>query len=235
MNLEELRKERHHIAARISSWKKAGKDITDLLKQEADIVTQIKAIKAGVKPSKPEEVVKQITLNAVKKEAARVDRKAKKTVETMIPTGEQNQLKTQATKADTKAPRSSKSWKKNELEKCERTLNKILEDNDWHDGYQFRSSEWMYIRGIKTQVLPDAVALSFTMEYRTNSRKVVNNITRYYNPDTVMSLNKYIEQLELWVMLNSGDMDNNVIFGARFNKALFEEQDMAGKGWIIKK
>ena len=30
MNLAELRKERHYIAARISSKKKAGKDVTEL-------------------------------------------------------------------------------------------------------------------------------------------------------------------------------------------------------------
>lgn len=52
MNLVELRKERHHIAAKISSKKKAGKDVTELKEQEKTIVTMITNMVAAEKATK---------------------------------------------------------------------------------------------------------------------------------------------------------------------------------------
>ena len=52
MNLVELRKERHHIAAQISSKKKAGKDVTELKAQEKTIVTMIANMVAAEKTTK---------------------------------------------------------------------------------------------------------------------------------------------------------------------------------------
>lgn len=52
MNLVELRKERHHIAAKISSKKKAGKDVTELKAQEKTIVTMIANMVAAEKATK---------------------------------------------------------------------------------------------------------------------------------------------------------------------------------------
>ena len=49
MNLAELRKERHHIAAKISSKKKAGKDVTELKAQEQ--TTYESGAPASVEPS----------------------------------------------------------------------------------------------------------------------------------------------------------------------------------------
>lgn len=51
MNLDQLRKERHHIAAKISSGKKAGKDVTELKEQEAAIVAMIAKIKYAGTPT----------------------------------------------------------------------------------------------------------------------------------------------------------------------------------------
>lgn len=51
MSLDELRKERHHIAAKISSWKKAGKDVTELKVQEKVIVEMLKKIKYAGTPT----------------------------------------------------------------------------------------------------------------------------------------------------------------------------------------
>ena len=51
MSLDELRKERHHIAAKISSRKKAGKDVTELKEQEKAIVEMLKKIKYAGTPT----------------------------------------------------------------------------------------------------------------------------------------------------------------------------------------
>lgn len=51
MDLAALCKERHHIAAKISSRKKAGKDVTELKEQEKVIVEMIKKIKYAGTPT----------------------------------------------------------------------------------------------------------------------------------------------------------------------------------------
>lgn len=51
MSLDELRKERHHLAAKISSRKKAGKDIAELKEQETAIVAMIAKIKYAGTPT----------------------------------------------------------------------------------------------------------------------------------------------------------------------------------------
>lgn len=231
MTIEELRKERHHIASKISNWKKSGKDVTDLLKQEAELVAQIKQAKQGVKQEVKQEV-KQPTKKQPKAKPAIEEYKVK-----TISKEEQKQMRKASERENEKLTgKTPKSWTKTQLESCERTLCRLLEDNDWRDGYQFRSSEWMSIRNINTRVLPDSVELSYTIQYRTKNHRVEKSVVKYYNPDTIHSVNKYIEQVELWVMLNSGDMDDKtIIFGSRFNKVQFDAKGMAEQGWIIKK
>lgn len=51
MSLDELNRERHHIAAKISSRKKAGKDVTELKEHEKVIVEMIKKIKYAGTPT----------------------------------------------------------------------------------------------------------------------------------------------------------------------------------------
>ena len=51
MSLDELRKERHHLAAKISSRKKAGKDIVELKEQETAIIAMITKIKYAGTPT----------------------------------------------------------------------------------------------------------------------------------------------------------------------------------------
>ena len=75
MNLAELRKERHHIAAKISSKKKAGKDVTELKEQEKAIVTMIANMVAREKATKDAE--KQVA--RAKDAAKKADEKAAKT------------------------------------------------------------------------------------------------------------------------------------------------------------
>lgn len=74
MNLAELRKERHHIAAKISSKKKAGKDVTELKAQEKTIVTMIANMVAREKATNDAE--KQVT--RAEAAAKKADEKATK-------------------------------------------------------------------------------------------------------------------------------------------------------------
>lgn len=53
MDLAALCKERHHIAAKISSRKKSGKDVTELKEQEKVIVEMIRKIKYAETPTNP--------------------------------------------------------------------------------------------------------------------------------------------------------------------------------------
>lgn len=233
MTLEELRKERHHVAAKISSWKKAGKDVTDLLKKEEELKAQIKQAKGGNTPA-PVKEAKQSTKKQTKtKNTPAIEEYKVKTVSEE----EKKQMRAASERENKRLTGNApKSWSKVELEKCDRLICKLLEENDWRDGYQFRSSEWMSIKNINTRVLPDSVELTYTIMYRTKNHRVEKQVTKYFNPDTAHSINKYIEDVELWVMLNSGDMDDKtIIFGARFNKVQFDAKGMAEQGWIVKK
>lgn len=213
MTLQELKRQRSNLSVKICDWKKKGKDVTELQKQIQDLVAQINAQKEAIysdvkKPSKPR---------------------------VQIPEGERQQLREQALRAKLKnSPK--KSWKKTELESCERTIQKILEDNDWYKGYQFRSSECMYIKDINTNIGDNCVELTYILQYKTKVRRVENTITKQFTPDTLNSLQKYIDDMELWVMKNSGDMDDKqIVFGVRFNKVQFEKQKMEKLGWKIYK
>lgn len=130
----------------------------------------------------------------------------------------------------------AKKWKISELEACHRTLDKYLEDNDWYAGYQFRSSDWMFIKSLETKVVDNGVALVFVIQYKTPNHRVERVVSKIYNPATVSKVDDFINALETWVMLNSGDKDdNNIVFGDRFNKVQFEKQEFARKGWVIYK
>lgn len=257
--LKEARRLRDNTSVKINDYKKKGKDTTELEKQLQEYRNQVNELTAKEKQEK-EAVMNRVNKKAdyiitspkeaenVTKIAIKLTRKMEKKLNpvqpydlvgtpgfAMIPKGEQKQLKEQAAKAKAKS-QSPKSWKKTEMEACERTMNRILEDNDWHQGYQFRASEWMDISHLRTIVLPDSVELEYTIRYKTRNHRVEKTVTKYFNPNTVQSLNKYIEHVELWVMLNSGDMDNkDIVFGARFNMVQFEKQGFKEAGWIIYK
>lgn len=81
MNLAELRKERHHLAAKISSKKKAGKDVTELKAQEKTIVTMIANMVAREKATNDAE--KQVT--RAEAAAKKADEKATKDERTPEP------------------------------------------------------------------------------------------------------------------------------------------------------
>ena len=231
--IKEARRLRDNTSVKINDYKKKGKDTTDLEKQlqeYRDRVAELNAIEKLTKQTQAAQIeharhtVQGVNYSVQIPESA------------MIPKGEQEQLKKQAKKETKSTKKEVKSWTKAQLESCERTMNKILEDNDWTQGYQFRSSEWMFIKHIRTIVLPDSVELEYILQYKTRNHRVEKTVTKYFNPQTIQSLNKYIEQVELWVMLNSGDMDNKDIpFGARFNQVQFEKQGYPEKGWVMYK
>lgn len=227
--IKETRRLRDNISVKINDYKKKGKDTTDLEKQlqeyrdrVAELTTLEKLAKVNVKN----------TANGTKHpiQVVKIPESA------MIPKGEQEQLKKQVKKEVKQAKKEIKSWTNAQMESCERTMNKILEDNGWVQGYQFRSSDWMFIKHLRTIVLPDSVELEYILQYKTRNHRVEKTVTKYFNPENIQLLNKYIEQVELWVMLNSGDLDNKeIVFGARFNQVQFEKQGYPEKGWVMYK
>lgn len=227
--LKEARRLRDNTSVKINDYTKKGKDTTDLEKQLQGLRGRVSELTALEKLTK--ENMKN-SMNSAKHpiQIAKVPESA------MIPKGEQKQLHEQAKKEAKPAKKVAKSWTKSQMESCERTMNRILEDNGWAQGYQFRSSDWMFIKHLRTIVLPDSVELEYIIQYKTRNHRVEKTVTKYFNPNTVQSLNKYIEHVELWVMLNSGDMDNKeIVFGARFNMVQFEKQGFKEAGWIIYK
>ena len=85
MDLATLCKERHHIAAKISSRKKSGKDVTDLKEQEKVIVEMIRKIKCA-----------EIPTNPTKTKAKKAVEKPKKAVEKPKKAARTNTLPAQA-------------------------------------------------------------------------------------------------------------------------------------------
>ena len=213
IKLVELRKKRDNLSVKLCDYRKKGKDTT-VLSQEmeqtrntiAELTNMQKDIKAG--KIQPTSPVEQV----------------------------KKQGRKQGRKKATVASKPVRKWKKSELESCHRTLDKYLEDNDWCAGYQFRSSDWMFIKSLETKIVDNGVALVFVIQYKTPNHRVERLVSRIYDPDTVGKVDNFINALETWVMLNSGDKDdNNIVFGDRFNKVQFAKQEFAKKGWVIYK
>ena len=83
MDLAALCKEHHHIAAKISSRKKSGKDVTDLKEQEKVIVEMIRRIKYAETPTSP---TKTKVKKAVEKPKKAVAKTKKATCTNTLPT-----------------------------------------------------------------------------------------------------------------------------------------------------
>ena len=234
--IKEARRLRDNTSVKINDYKKKGKDTTDLEKQLQGLRARVAELTAMEKLAKQTQAAQIEHARHTVQGAKYPIQMAQIPESALISKGEQEQLRKHAKKEVKQVKQEVKSWTKAQLESCERTMNKILDDNDWHEGYQFRSSEWMFIKHIRTIVLPDSVELEYIIQYKTRNHRVEKTVTKYFNPQTIQSLNKYIEQVELWVMLNSGDMDNKDIpFGARFNQVQFEQQGYPEKGWIMYK
>lgn len=141
---------------------------------------------------------------------------------------------TRKTKAQPKV--EVKIYAKQELEKCRKDMDQMLVDNDWTPGYQMRCSECMFIPKVGTKVVDNAVELQYTLQYKTKNHRVERQVKRQFTPDNIKNLRKYIDKMEVWVMNNSGDMDDkNIVFGPRFNMVQFDKRDLASQGWVIYK
>ena len=223
MTINELRKLRNNISVKIYNRKKKNKDTTDL-------ETQLIKVREKIKNYKIPTPVKHSAKNTSKpvgKNHIQVQQTVKPNVINKQNVIDKGVFSNQPIPG---------SWKKPELKKFMKDVEGILDSNDWSDGYQFRSSECMFIRGLETKLLVGNVAVRFTMEYKTKARKCINNITRYFTPGQSKDVQTWIDNLETWVMLNSGDLDDKqIVFGERFNKVQFDAKNMMSQGWIIKK
>ena len=117
-------------------------------------------------------------------------------------------------------------------------IKKILYNNDWAVGYQFRHSEYFFLTSLETKVNSDkkCVLVSFTIEYKTKAHRVINNVVWKYPYEKSYIFEKDLENLEKDIMLKTSDPDRtDQVFNKRFNAILFKEKDYASKGWIIKK
>jgi hypothetical protein len=205
-SLKELRIKRDRLSVRISNYTKKGKDTTELMEQ----LTELRSTIANYDTLCEQER---------KKQEAAASRKAAKMAKSKPAPVDPNHR-----------------WAKEELAECRKQVVNILDSNDWRDGYQFRSSLNMYIPAISVTTKDNAIQVRFLMQYRTTSRRVENTITKTYNPATVHGLQSYIDRMELWVMHNSGDLDDKtIVFGERFNRVRFKEEGYERKGWVIKK
>lgn len=236
MTINELRKERGKVRAKISYWTRTGKDVTELRKLEKTIVAKINDYKDSTHTKKesknqPVKVVKK-GAKAPKKsvdetEKIQVIQKVKPNVTNKQKVVDSNIFHNEPIEGD---------WKKPELKKFQKEVSEILDQNDWRPGYEFRSSENMYIHDIEVKALVNNVAVRYLFVYKTKARKVVNPGIRYFTPGQAKDVQTWIDNMETWVMLNSGDLDDKqIVFGERFNKVQFEAKHMEDLGWVIKK
>lgn len=212
IKLVELRKKRDNLSVKLYNYRKKDKNTTTLtqeMEQVRNTITELTNMQKDIKVGKIQPVSStEPCKKQVKKHGKNI----------------------------TVVTKSVRKWKKSELEACRRTLDKHLENNDWCPGYQFRSSDWMFIKSLETKVVDNGVALVFVMQYKTPNHRVERVVSKIYNPGNVGKADDFINALETWVMLNSGDKDdNNIVFGDRFNKVQFAKQEFAKKGWVIYK
>lgn len=213
IKLVELRRKRDNLSVKLCGHRKKGKDTTALsqeMEQVRNTITELTNMQKDIKAGK------------------------------IPPTSPAEQVKKQVKKPGKKdistVSKPTHKWKKSELESCRRVLDKHLDNNDWCAGYQFRSSDWMFIKSLETKVVNNGIVLEFVIQYKTPNHRVERVVSRIYDPTTVDKVDDFINALETWVMLNSGDKDdNNIVFGDRFNKVQFTKQGFEKKGWVIYK
>ena len=223
MTINELRKLRNNISVKIYNRKKKNKDTTDLETQLIKVREKIKNYKI---PTPVKHSAKN-TSKPVEKNHIQVHQTIKPNVINKQNVVDSNIFHNEPIKGD---------WKKPELKKFQKEVSEILDQNDWRPGYEFRSSENMYIHHIEVKVLVNNVAIRYLFIYKTKARKVVNPGIRYFTPGQAKDVQTWIDNMETWVMLNSGDLDDKqIVFGERFNKVQFEAKHMKDLGWVIKK
>jgi len=209
-SLAELRRKRDNLSVKISEWRKKGKDTTELVQEQAKLRDMI---------ARWDELVRKEQEDFEAKKAAAEKAKIARKI-----------------KAKQEASKPAEKFPIKDLRTCKAKADEILDAGDWAPGYQFRSSDWCTIPDIRTEIAKDktGVDLIYTIQYKTKNHRVAKEFNVRILPKNVAKLADYMEKIELWMMKNSGDLDNNdIVFGDRFNKVQFDKQGFAKAGWKI--
>jgi hypothetical protein len=97
---------------------------------------------------------------------------------------------------------AKKIWSVSELENFERTIHKVLEENDWRDGHKFHTRIDAYLNNIGTRILTNAVELSYDIIYCFDKERTEKH-TECFTPGNVMSIYNHIDDIEMLVRLHS--------------------------------
>ena len=126
-----------------------------------------------------------------------------------------------------------KETKKYDAKTVVNFVKDILYESDWENGYSFIGGKNLYLENINIKNFPSKkrIHLLFTIEFRTNSRKVINNVTWKYTYNNIISLQKNINTLEAEIMQKTGSKDD--VFSDIFNSKLFVEKGYEKLGWKI--
>ena len=226
---DELITRRSRLFAKISMYNKKGKDTSELVRELEDVKMQIKITKDNLKTTTkdtPKATTKTTKDNL--KTASKVTTKA-----TTKTTKDTPKATTKTTKDTPKITEDTIKYTTKQLSICKKEMDEIIENNDWKAGYFFMSSTTCKIKDIETKIAKNCVELHYTIQYITKNHRIEKHVTRRFNPDNYEKiLPKYINDVEIWFMLNSGDMDDkNIVFGERFNKTQFIKQGYPERGW----
>lgn len=110
-----------------------------------------------------------------------------------------------------------KIWSNVELEAYERTIHKILAENNWRCGHRFRSREPVFIKEINTEVLKNSIKLSYTIIYYVGNDRTEKTLIKCFEPNNVMSIYNYIDDIELWMQVNTGRLNKEESFEILLN------------------
>ena len=188
-------------------------------------------------------------VKAVKKSEPKKDESKKKSTSKVVTstpkraTKKDESTKKSTAKVTNPAPKTSSKKDKSVAPKLNKTqllkyINEQLENNNWENDYQFMHSDYFFLRNLTTSYnnKTKKVDVSFTVEYKTNAHKIINNLIWSYSSETAQRLVKDMEKLELDIMYKTSDPDRtDQVFNKRFNRKLFELGNYASLGWIIKR
>ena len=117
-------------------------------------------------------------------------------------------------------------------------IKDTLEQGDWNNGYQFRHSDYFFLKELSTKLDSERKTISvlFRVEYKTKAHLVYNDVKWIYPYEQVTTLAADMEDLERQILTHTSDPDRtDQVFGKRFNQKLFEERNYESKGWVIKR
>ena len=142
-------------------------------------------------------------------------------------------------KAEKPKPIVTKTWPDLTYKQAEKQLQKWLENNDYEDGYCFRHSINFFIKDLKISQdkKNKEIKLDFQLQFITQSRKVVKDISWGVPYGQWSRLGDRLENLEQVILKKTSDPDrHDQVFGYnKFQKVLFFQKGYDKNGWIIKK